>query len=118
MYVCICNAVSDREIRQCVELGTATLDQIRDALGVTTGCGRCAEAIEQILREGRPVLRSDPFRHGLSVNDRVSPEQRAPTFSEPTLTGAPSDPVRLNCLGRAHEETTMNTDPKGCRALE
>ena len=41
MYVCVCNAVTDREIRQCVALGAQTFEQVRDCLGVSTCCGRC-----------------------------------------------------------------------------
>lgn len=51
MFVCLCKAVSDREIRQCAELGAATLDDLRASLGVATCCGRCAGAAEQILAE-------------------------------------------------------------------
>jgi bacterioferritin-associated ferredoxin len=51
VFVCMCNAVSDREIRQCAELGAATLDDLRASLGVASCCGRCAGAAEQILRE-------------------------------------------------------------------
>ncbi len=51
MYVCVCNAVTDREIRQCADLGARSLNDLGDALGVATCCGRCAEAADQVLRE-------------------------------------------------------------------
>ena len=34
MYVCICNAVTEREIRQAVGLGVTTLKELREGLGV------------------------------------------------------------------------------------
>ena len=34
MYVCICNAVTEREIRQAVALGVTTLKELREGLGV------------------------------------------------------------------------------------
>jgi bacterioferritin-associated ferredoxin len=51
MYVCVCNAVTDREIRACAELGVTGLDELRASLGVATCCGRCAHAAERLLTE-------------------------------------------------------------------
>jgi bacterioferritin-associated ferredoxin len=51
MYICLCNAITDREIRQCAELGATTLSDLGDALGVATCCGRCADAADRVLRE-------------------------------------------------------------------
>ncbi len=51
MYVCLCNAVTDREIRACADLGCATLDELRTHIGVATCCGRCAATAEQVLSE-------------------------------------------------------------------
>jgi bacterioferritin-associated ferredoxin len=51
MYVCLCNAVTDREIRQCADLGARTLSDLGDALGVATCCGRCADTADRVLRE-------------------------------------------------------------------
>ena len=48
MYVCICNAVSDHEIRGAVALGARSLDDLRGMLGVATCCGRCAVATQSI----------------------------------------------------------------------
>lgn len=51
MYVCICRAVTDRQIRQAVELGASTLGDLKESLGVATGCGKCAPHARAILRE-------------------------------------------------------------------
>ncbi len=50
MYVCICKAVSDRQIRQAVQDGARTVADLQAALHVSTGCGCCAEAVEVCLR--------------------------------------------------------------------
>lgn len=52
MYICVCNAVTEREIRQCAQLG-CSLNDLRDLLGVCTGCGKCMHAAKRILREER-----------------------------------------------------------------
>ncbi|MEX2523755.1 MAG: (2Fe-2S)-binding protein [Gammaproteobacteria bacterium] len=51
MFVCVCHAITDREIDQAVEDGAVTLDQLKDELDVGTSCGTCAEYIEQRLQE-------------------------------------------------------------------
>lgn len=51
MFVCVCNAVTDREIRQCAELGVSSVADLKDSLGVAACCGRCACAADEILRE-------------------------------------------------------------------
>ncbi len=56
MYVCVCNAVTDREIRQCAALGVESLDDLRESLGVGSCCGQCAPVAASILSEGaRPA---------------------------------------------------------------
>ncbi|MYN26587.1 (2Fe-2S)-binding protein [Duganella levis] len=51
MIVCVCNNISDREIRQAMELGITSMDELRDALGVATCCGQCFSCAEEILTE-------------------------------------------------------------------
>ena len=51
MYVCICHAVTDRQIRQAAESGARTLKDLRRDLGVTRDCGRCASCAHECLRE-------------------------------------------------------------------
>jgi bacterioferritin-associated ferredoxin len=50
MIVCVCNNISDREIRQAVELGITSMDELRRDLGVATCCGQCASYAEQVLQ--------------------------------------------------------------------
>lgn len=42
MYVCVCYAVTDREIAERVRAGVHTLDGLSFELGVATCCGQCA----------------------------------------------------------------------------
>jgi bacterioferritin-associated ferredoxin len=51
MYVCMCNAVTDREIRNAVALGARTLADLKSTLGVATCCGRCADCAHGIVRD-------------------------------------------------------------------
>mgnify|MGYP000299154268 FL=1 len=53
MYVCVCKAVTDRQIRQAAEGGARTLSDLRRELGVTADCGRCASCAHECLKEAR-----------------------------------------------------------------
>lgn len=50
MYVCVCNAVTERHINEAVRDGISTLRHLRDELGVTAECGRCAVCARDCLR--------------------------------------------------------------------
>ena len=51
MIVCVCNNISDREIRQAVDLGLSSMAELRRDLGVATCCGKCATCAKQVLGE-------------------------------------------------------------------
>lgn len=51
MYVCICNAVSDKDINLAIQSGADTLDLLRDRLNVATACGHCSVYIEERLEQ-------------------------------------------------------------------
>ena len=57
MYVCICNAITDKQIRQAAESGVRDLWGLQRELGVAAGCGSCTEMASEILRESRPQQR-------------------------------------------------------------
>lgn len=49
MYVCICNAVSDRAIKDAVQAGATRLCDLSRTLRVATCCGRCAPSAQACL---------------------------------------------------------------------
>ncbi|MEY2343109.1 bacterioferritin-associated ferredoxin [Acidithiobacillus sp. IBUN Pt1247-S3] len=51
MYVCVCAAVSESELRQAVREGAHTLRALREGLGVGAQCGRCARCARDILHD-------------------------------------------------------------------
>lgn len=51
MYVCICNGVTDRQIRDAVCRGARRLEDLSRELGVATGCGSCACVASELLAE-------------------------------------------------------------------
>lgn len=63
MYVCVCNAVTDSDIRAAVDGGARNLRQLQAETGCGTGCGRCTDAARQelddVLAEQASFLRID-----------------------------------------------------------
>jgi bacterioferritin-associated ferredoxin len=51
MYICLCNAVTERDIHAAAELGARSLDELSSALGVATCCGCCAESARGVLEQ-------------------------------------------------------------------
>ena len=58
MYICICNAITERDIRACAEEGACTLRDLECGLGVGAGCGKCKRAADEILNSARNNTRS------------------------------------------------------------
>ena len=51
MFVCICNAITDRQIQETVAAGASTLGDLQAQLGVATCCGCCETCARQVLQE-------------------------------------------------------------------
>lgn len=49
MIVCVCNNISDREIRQAVDLGIRSMDELSRDLGVATCCGNCTDCAKKVM---------------------------------------------------------------------
>ncbi len=46
MILCICNAVSDREVDDVIRRGATSVDAVTQMCGAGGDCGTCVEAIE------------------------------------------------------------------------
>ena len=51
MYVCLCNGVTEREIRQVAEAGCRTMSELTMRTGCGASCGSCIEIATQLLDE-------------------------------------------------------------------
>lgn len=60
MYVCICQAVTERQIHQAAQNGARTLKDLRHCLGVSAECGRCAQCAREYLASAHCQQASQP----------------------------------------------------------
>jgi len=51
MYICICNAITDRDIAKAAAEGARSEEDLARNLGVGLGCGRCTSCAKSILVE-------------------------------------------------------------------
>lgn len=51
MYVCLCQGVTDGQIREAIYEGCCSYRDVRENLGVGTQCGKCACLAKQVVRE-------------------------------------------------------------------
>jgi len=60
MYVCICNAVTDKEIRAAATTGVSNLWDLQKKLGVAAACGSCKEHAMEVLAEAKSGTVTEP----------------------------------------------------------
>jgi bacterioferritin-associated ferredoxin len=56
MIVCVCRAVSDREIRSLVDNGATSMADLRAACGLGECCGKCARQAREVIAERLTTL--------------------------------------------------------------
>lgn len=64
MYVCICNGITDHDIREAAEAGCSSLAELTMRTGAGSCCGSCVDMATSLLEETRslrelslPILR-------------------------------------------------------------
>ena len=69
MYICICNAITDKQILNAQQSGCYSIDDIIQELGVGNCCGRCLDKAEDLLIENAGVKTFNPLNYAnLSLN--------------------------------------------------
>ncbi len=70
MYICVCNAITERQVRASVDAGANTLADLQFELGVATCCGCCAEAACEYLPAGASA-RHQPYETTPAANEAM-----------------------------------------------
>ena len=51
MYICICRAVTESQIKSVAGEGACTMRELRHRLGVASQCGKCGQSALRLLRK-------------------------------------------------------------------
>ena len=51
MYICLCHAITDTQIKEAVSQGDMSLADVKKRLGVADQCGKCAKMATQIIQK-------------------------------------------------------------------
>jgi bacterioferritin-associated ferredoxin len=54
MIVCICEGISDREIRGAIGAGCQSINAIAQRCGAGTDCGQCRGSLREMLSRQKP----------------------------------------------------------------
>jgi bacterioferritin-associated ferredoxin len=49
MYICLCKAITDNQIREAVENGATRFGQVRRELGLASQCGKCGILAREVF---------------------------------------------------------------------
>ena len=51
MYVCVCNAVTEQQVKRAINEGVITTAQLRQKLDAPQQCGSCDDCLEDYLTQ-------------------------------------------------------------------
>ncbi len=51
MYICLCNGLTDRDVKTAVASGAQRIANVYELLGAAPQCAKCSVHIREIIRE-------------------------------------------------------------------
>lgn len=75
MFICVCNAITERQVKTAVAEGAQTLSDLQGQLGVASCCGCCADTAIEYLPGGRyaaQVVSASAQPQGALVSDAAN----------------------------------------------
>ena len=71
MFVCLCKAVTDHQIRDAVDTGVSSFEDMQDHLSVSTVCGGCACEVKRVIEAKLKIELSSRATLNVSQEIRV-----------------------------------------------
>ncbi len=72
MYVCVCNGVTDSQIRNACALGAHSIECLQKELNVGTCCGRCKEHACKLINSETEQYCLPPTKVGHRIHSGAS----------------------------------------------
>ncbi|NYT48214.1 (2Fe-2S)-binding protein [Parapusillimonas granuli] len=66
MFICVCNAITERQVQAAVADGASSMADLQGQLGVASCCGCCADTAAEYLPGGR-YAGQVTVHHGVSA---------------------------------------------------
>lgn len=79
MYVCLCKAVTDKDIHRAVQGGASSMRCLRQQSGVGSQCGRCVGHAKEVLGEALADARHSSGTAAKHVNGDANDSQTIAT---------------------------------------
>jgi bacterioferritin-associated ferredoxin len=61
VYVCICNGITDHQIREAAAAGCSSMAELTMRTGAGANCGSCLEMAMDVLQAAQPAPRESLF---------------------------------------------------------
>lgn len=61
MYVCICNGVTDHQIREVAEAGCSSVSEMTMRTGAGASCGSCLNLLAEMIDDVQAARRASPL---------------------------------------------------------
>lgn len=61
MYICICEGITERQIKTAIKGGASSVRDLRNELGVASQCGQCGKCAKNLLAKHRKESACQPL---------------------------------------------------------
>lgn len=94
MYVCLCHAVTEDDVRKSVAAGAGSTREVKAACGMKPGCGSCVKRLCALIGECRATSQQDPdCGQQITARENAMPEISVPAAPAPEIH--PRVPVQI-----------------------
>ncbi|MCH9697307.1 MAG: (2Fe-2S)-binding protein [Gammaproteobacteria bacterium] len=59
MYVCICKAITEKQVNHAISDGLCSRRQLTEKLGVGSECGKCVRQVSEMIRSNQRPTESE-----------------------------------------------------------
>ncbi|EGN75440.1 bacterioferritin-associated ferredoxin [Idiomarina sp. A28L] len=83
MYVCLCKGITDKQIVQAVNNGTASVRELRQQFGLGDQCGKCTFMARGVINE---AMQNSSARQNSSGKPEIFVPSNTPSVSSSYFT--------------------------------
>lgn len=73
MFICLCHAITDKQIKQAIEEGADDIALLMETLDVATQCGSCFETVVDMVEEHHKQNKKSTTKKGVQIYGKEKP---------------------------------------------